>query len=68
VARQAGLKKIDYFMLDMAKDHNTTEDMIANLEDSADCRGHWIKASVAADGTFTVTNSRNGFTKTYTAR
>ena len=30
--------------------------------------GHWIRASVSADGTFTVTNARNGFSRTYTAR
>jgi competence protein ComEC len=28
---------------------------------------YWIKVSAQADGTFTVTNGRNGFTKTYTA-
>lgn len=49
-------------------DHNTAENMIANLEDTAECQGHWIKASVGRDGTFTVTNSRNGFSRTYTAR
>ena len=48
--------------------HNTAEDMIANLEDTAECNGHWIRASVSQTGTFTVTNSRNGFTRTYTAR
>ncbi len=50
------------------KDHNTAPDMIANFEDTADCQGHWIKASVSPDGTFTVTNGRNGFSKTYAAR
>jgi quinol monooxygenase YgiN len=50
------------------REHNATEPMIANLEDSADCQGHYIQASVAQNGTFTITNSRNGFTKTYTAR
>ena len=29
---------------------------------------YWIKVSVQADGTFTVTNARNGFAKTYSAR
>lgn len=29
---------------------------------------HWIKASAQSDGTFTVTNSRNGFSKSYRAR
>jgi hypothetical protein len=28
----------------------------------------WIKVSARRDGTFTVTNARNQFTKTYTAR
>ncbi len=28
---------------------------------------HWIKVSAQQDGTFTVTNSRNGFSKTYRA-
>jgi competence protein ComEC len=29
---------------------------------------HWIKVSAQVDGSFTVTNSRTGFTKTYHAR
>lgn len=29
---------------------------------------YWIKISVQPDGTFTVTNQRNGFSKTYTKR
>jgi competence protein ComEC len=52
----------------MDPDHNTADDMIANFEDTADCSGHWIKASVARDGMFTITNSRNQFSKTYSAR
>ena len=28
---------------------------------------YWIKVSAQRNGTFTVTNSRNGFTKTYTS-
>jgi len=28
----------------------------------------WIKVSAQQDGTFTVTNARNGFSKTYAAR
>ena len=49
-------------------DHNTDENMIANLEETADCQGHWLKASVERDGRFTVTNSRNGFQRAYAAR
>jgi hypothetical protein len=29
---------------------------------------YWIKVSARADGTFTVSNSRNGFSKTYARR
>jgi len=47
--------------------HNTTEEQIANLS-GADDKGYWIKASIAADGSFTVTNARNNFAKSYTAR
>jgi len=28
---------------------------------------YWIKVSAQADGSFTVTNARNGFSKTYRA-
>lgn len=55
-------------LLDADPNHNTSENMIANLGETADCAGHWIKASVGPDGKFTVTNGRNGFSKTYTAR
>jgi beta-lactamase superfamily II metal-dependent hydrolase len=54
-------------LLDKDAASNTSEDMIANFEESADCKGHWIRASVKSDGTFTLTNSRNGFSRTYTA-
>jgi competence protein ComEC len=55
-------------LLDSDPTHNTSPDMIANLEETADCKGNWIKASVQPDGKFTVTNSRNGFSKTYSSR
>jgi hypothetical protein len=29
---------------------------------------HWLKISALASGTFTVTNTRNGFGKTYVKR
>jgi competence protein ComEC len=50
------------------REHNAPESNIANLEDTADCQGHTIHASVSQNGTFTVTNDRNGLTRTYTAR
>ena len=48
--------------------HNTADHMIANFGESEECEGHWLKASVQPDGTFTMTNGRNGYSRTYTAR
>ena len=55
-------------LLDPDPHHNTAENMIANLEDTADCKGNWIKASVVSNGKFTVTNGRNGFSQSYVIR
>jgi competence protein ComEC len=48
--------------------HNTSEQMIANLEEGAADQALGIKVTVAKDGKFTVTNARNSFSKTYTPR
>jgi hypothetical protein len=48
--------------------HNTAEPMIANLEEGAADQGLGIKVTVGADGKFTVTNTRNNFSKTYSSR
>ena len=48
--------------------HNTDEDLIANLGDGEDCDAHWLHARVEPDGSYTLTNSRNGFSRTYEAR
>ena len=48
--------------------HNTSLDMIANVEPSTDCKGNWIRVDARADGGFTVTNGRNNFSKTYQGR
>ena len=39
---------------------------VANVVEDPEHRpAHWIKVSARADGSFTVTNSRNGFSKSY---
>jgi hypothetical protein len=48
------------------KDQNSPEQFIANLE-AADHAGNYIKLTARPDGSFTVTNSRNGFSKSYPA-
>jgi len=45
-------------------DLNAPEQFIANMK-TQDCQGHWIKVSARRDGSFTITNSRNNFSKTY---
>ncbi len=63
-----GIWQVHKSLMDPNPDHNTAEDVTANFEDSPDCKGFWIRASVAPDGKFTITNGRNQFSKTYTAR
>jgi hypothetical protein len=55
-----------HYALAGGKDNNVPDAMIANVDER--CEGQWIKLSAAADGTFTVTNSRNKSTKTYKAK
>jgi competence protein ComEC len=43
---------------------NAPEDFIANMKQQ-DCQGFAIKISARRDGSFTVTNLRNSFSKTY---
>lgn len=49
------------------KDENSPEQFIANLETTPTHVGNYIKISALPDGSFTVTNSRNGFKKEYPA-
>lgn len=49
------------------KENNPPENFVANLEE-VNCRGYWIKVAAQADGSFEVTNARNGFRKKYAAR
>ena len=54
--------------LDTDDAHNTEARKIANLTEEND-QAHWIKAEVQPDGSnFTITNTRNGYSETYTSR
>jgi beta-lactamase superfamily II metal-dependent hydrolase len=46
------------------KENNVPEQYIANLS-AKGCNGNWIRLSAREDGSFTVVNSRNGYTKDY---
>jgi beta-lactamase superfamily II metal-dependent hydrolase len=52
-------------LIKLGPDRNAPEQFVANRGDGKSCAAHWIKVSARSDGGFTVTNSRNGFTKTY---
>ena len=52
-----------HYALKSGQANNAPEAFIANLEEH--CQGNWIKLSAEQDGQFTVTNGRNGKTKTY---
>lgn len=49
----------------LAGDKNSPEQFIANPEPEQQCLGRLIKVSAKQDGSFTITNSRNNFSKTY---
>ena len=60
-----------------AGDGNAPEQFIANLDEGVEMpdgrtvhmgQAHWIRISARRDGSFTVTNSRNGFSRDYPAR
>jgi beta-lactamase superfamily II metal-dependent hydrolase len=70
LAKSPGIEGIwqAHLALTNDKEHNTAEDMVANMEPTDQCQGHFVKMVIEPNGRFTVTNSRNNFSKTYTAR
>ena len=68
--KSPGLEDIwqGHLALGTPKDVNTDEKMIANLGPSQGCEGALLKLSVASDGKYTMTNLRNGFSKTYQSK
>ncbi len=57
-----------HLALSTPKDVQAGEQMIANMEPTAECKGNLLKASVDAKAQFTLTNLRNGFSKTYQSK
>src|SRR5262249_48155192 len=68
--KSPGLEDIwqGHLALSIPKETNTDEKMIANLQPTAECTGNLLKLSVAPDGKYTMTNLRNGYSKTYQAK
>jgi competence protein ComEC len=53
-----------HFAVDGGPDQNVAETFIANMDETT---SHGIRISASSDGSFTVTNGRNGHQKTYAA-
>ena len=71
----------NHYSVPGGSEHNRPAAFIANLEDGASAvrlppgetpvhmgAAYWIKLSARADGSFTISNSRTGFAKSYTLR
>jgi len=54
-----------HYAVDGGRDHNVPESFIANMDETT---SYGIKVSANRDGSFTVTNGRNGQSKTYPAK
>jgi competence protein ComEC len=54
-----------HYSIANGKEANSDDREIANADEGAGDMGMYIKASALPDGSFTVTNARGGFSKTY---
>jgi competence protein ComEC len=54
-----------HYAMEGGQPRNVSEPFIANAQEQ--CQGYSIKLSANPDGSFTVTNTRNGYSKTYPA-
>jgi hypothetical protein len=52
-----------HYAMEGGKEHNVPDSFIANVDEH--CEGKYIQLTVKSDGSFTVYNSRNKFTKAY---
>ena len=83
LAASPGLEDLwqNHYSLPGGRQYNRPDAFIANLDEGAPVAGaapgappvhmgraYWIKLSASEDGSFTITNSRTGFTKRYPPR
>jgi len=57
-----------HYSVNADKTIQSDEKMIANIEPTGECKGNWLHIQVQSNGKYTVTNSRNNFSKTYSSR
>jgi len=54
-----------HYAVDAGRDHNVAEELIANLDETT---AHNLRLTAQRDGSFVVTNGRNGTSRTYPAK
>jgi hypothetical protein len=52
-----------HYAVEAGTRNNASEPFIANLDEA--CKGYAVNLTAEADGSFSVTNTRNGFSKRY---
>jgi beta-lactamase superfamily II metal-dependent hydrolase len=52
---------------EVSRESNSPDQFIATVDSAAGHRGYYLKLSARTDGSFTITNERNGFSKDYPA-
>ena len=55
-----------HYSIPGGKDNNSPDMFIANTDEQ--CEAKWISLTAQPDGTFSVTNTRNRFSKSYKPR
>ena len=54
-----------HFAVAGGKEHNSADNVIANLDETNVCTGQWIRVDAQKDGSFKLYNSRNKFEQAY---
>jgi hypothetical protein len=54
-----------HFAVAGGKEHNSADNVIANLDETNVCTGKWIKVDAQKDGSFKLYNSRNKYEQSY---
>jgi beta-lactamase superfamily II metal-dependent hydrolase len=54
-----------HFAVTGGKEHNSADNVIANLDETNVCTGNWIRVDAMKDGSFKLYNSRNKYEQAY---
>jgi beta-lactamase superfamily II metal-dependent hydrolase len=54
-----------HFAVAGGKEHNSADNVIANLDETTVCTGNWVRVEAQKDGSFKLYNSRNKYEQSY---